>query len=101
MGTYNPVSAITDIQLALFSGFISQVGTFCVRAFLSSKPLQNTNWRWTYRVQIIWVFLELAALILVSHRQMFAIPSWLQLVPETYAPVLLQAKAQRQASLST
>ncbi|KAF7975148.1 hypothetical protein HWV62_10315 [Athelia sp. TMB] len=40
---------------------------------------QNTSWRWTYRVQIIWVFVELMAL--------------LAFVPETYAPVLLKWKA--------
>ena len=27
---------------------------------------QNLNWRWTYRLQLIWVFCELVALILVS-----------------------------------
>lgn len=26
---------------------------------------QNTYWRWTYRLQIIWVFVELALLLLV------------------------------------
>jgi len=42
---------------------------------------QNINWRWTYRVQLIWIFCELVALISV--------------VPETYAPVILKWKAQR------
>ncbi|KZP22408.1 MFS general substrate transporter [Athelia psychrophila] len=42
---------------------------------------QNVDWRWTYRVQIIWVFVELVLLLL--------------LVPETYAPVLLKWKAAR------
>ncbi|KAI5117818.1 hypothetical protein M0805_004948 [Coniferiporia weirii] len=49
----------------LFSGFINQ----------------NTDWRWTYRVQIIWVFLELIALVLFT--------------PETYAPAILKRKAQK------
>lgn len=42
---------------------------------------QNTDWRWTYRVQIIWIAVQLLALFLF--------------VPETYEPVLLKQKAQR------
>ncbi|KIM74731.1 hypothetical protein PILCRDRAFT_827934 [Piloderma croceum F 1598] len=47
----------------------------------SSFINQNINWRWTYRVQLIWIFCELVALIL--------------LVPETYTPVILKWKVQR------
>jgi len=42
---------------------------------------QNLNWRWTYRVQLIWAFAEFIALIL--------------LVPETYEPILVKRKATR------
>ncbi|TFY69956.1 hypothetical protein EVG20_g2924 [Dentipellis fragilis] len=49
----------------LFSGFINQ----------------NTSWRWTYYVLIIWSFIQFAAL-------------WL-IVPETYIPVILKKKAQK------
>ncbi|KAI0939121.1 hypothetical protein AcV5_000624 [Taiwanofungus camphoratus] len=42
---------------------------------------QNTNWRWTYRVLLIWQFCELLLLLL--------------LVPETYEPVILKRKAAR------
>ncbi|EIM86273.1 MFS general substrate transporter [Stereum hirsutum FP-91666 SS1] len=49
----------------MFSGFINQ----------------NTNWRWTYYVFLIWSFVQTIAL--------FAF------VPETYKPVILKRKAQR------
>ncbi|KAI0047960.1 MFS general substrate transporter [Auriscalpium vulgare] len=42
---------------------------------------QNTTWRWTYWVLIIWSFAQLVAILLI--------------VPETYIPVLLKWKAQR------
>jgi len=42
---------------------------------------QNTNWRWTYYVILIWTFVEIVLLLLF--------------VPETYKPVLLKRKAQR------
>ncbi|KAI0684802.1 major facilitator superfamily domain-containing protein, partial [Cytidiella melzeri] len=41
----------------------------------------NTTWRWTFRLLIIWTFIELMLLL------------WL--VPETLAPVILKHKAQR------
>ncbi|KAJ6538832.1 major facilitator superfamily domain-containing protein [Mycena vulgaris] len=42
---------------------------------------QNLNWRWTYRILLIWTFGELLAIFL--------------LVPESYAPVLLKRKAHK------
>ncbi|KAI4293656.1 MFS general substrate transporter [Schizophyllum commune Loenen D] len=42
---------------------------------------QHANWRWTFRVLIIWIFCQWVALILF--------------VPETYAPVILKKKAAR------
>ncbi|KAH8108393.1 MFS transporter [Phellopilus nigrolimitatus] len=42
---------------------------------------QHLNWRWTYRVQIIWTFFELLALI--------------AFVPETFQPAILKRKAQK------
>ncbi|KAJ6538823.1 major facilitator superfamily domain-containing protein [Mycena vulgaris] len=42
---------------------------------------QNLYWRWTYRILIIWTFVQLVAIFLF--------------VPESYAPVLLQRKARR------
>lgn len=65
MAVYTLSPFLGPILGPLFSGFINQ----------------HINWRWTYRVQLIWIFCELAALIL--------------LVPETYAPVILKWKAQR------
>ncbi|EPT01658.1 hypothetical protein FOMPIDRAFT_1036148 [Fomitopsis schrenkii] len=41
----------------------------------------NVNWRWVYRVLLIWQFTMLCLLILI--------------VPETYTPVLLKRKAAR------
>ncbi|KAF8890945.1 major facilitator superfamily domain-containing protein [Infundibulicybe gibba] len=42
---------------------------------------QNLYWRWTYRVQLIWIFGQIIALLIF--------------VPETYVPVLRQRKAHR------
>ncbi|KAI0301206.1 MFS general substrate transporter [Multifurca ochricompacta] len=42
---------------------------------------QNTTWRWTYYLFIIWSFFQLVALFLF--------------VPETYSPVILKQKARR------
>jgi len=42
---------------------------------------QNTTWRWTYYLLIIWSFLQVVALVCF--------------VPETYVPVILKQKAQR------
>ncbi|THH05837.1 hypothetical protein EW146_g9793 [Bondarzewia mesenterica] len=49
----------------LFSGFINQ----------------NVDWRWTYYVLLIWIFVQTVALVLF--------------VPETYIPVILKKKAQK------
>ncbi|KAJ7267696.1 MFS transporter [Mycena haematopus] len=49
----------------LFGGFINQ----------------NLNWRWTYRILLIWTGIEMMAIFLF--------------VPETYAPVLLKRKAAK------
>ncbi|KZT61432.1 MFS general substrate transporter [Calocera cornea HHB12733] len=42
---------------------------------------QNTNWRWTYYVILMWTVVEIALLVLF--------------VPETYRLILLKRKAQR------
>ncbi|PBK63470.1 MFS general substrate transporter [Armillaria solidipes] len=42
---------------------------------------QNTHWRWTFRVLLVWIFVQLVALFLF--------------VPETYVPVILKKKAAR------
>lgn len=42
---------------------------------------QHLNWRWTYRLLIIWIFCQWMALLVF--------------VPETYAPVILKRKAAR------
>ncbi|KAH8097023.1 MFS general substrate transporter, partial [Cristinia sonorae] len=42
---------------------------------------QNTNWKWTYRLFLIWIFAQWAAVVL--------------LVPETYHPALLKWKAAK------
>ncbi|THH29243.1 hypothetical protein EUX98_g4949 [Antrodiella citrinella] len=53
----------------LFSGFINQ----------------NSNWKWTYRIFLIWIFIEWIVIMLF--------------VPETYHPVLLKWKAAKAAIL--
>ncbi|KAL6306779.1 major facilitator superfamily domain-containing protein [Sparassis latifolia] len=42
---------------------------------------QNVYWRWTYRVLLMWQFVEIILLLL--------------LIPETYEPLLLKSKARR------
>ncbi|OBZ71923.1 putative drug/proton antiporter YHK8 [Grifola frondosa] len=42
---------------------------------------QNTSWRWTYRLLLIWEFVQVIFLFTV--------------IPETYVPVILKHKAQR------
>ncbi|KAI0829409.1 MFS general substrate transporter [Trametes gibbosa] len=43
--------------------------------------VQNTDWRWCYRILLIWQFAQTISLFLV--------------VPETYMPVILKRKAKR------
>ncbi|TCD65444.1 hypothetical protein EIP91_002657, partial [Steccherinum ochraceum] len=49
----------------LFAGFINQ----------------NANWKWTFRVMLIWIFVEWSLLCLI--------------IPETYSPVLRKRKAAK------
>ncbi|GLB45677.1 putative MFS general substrate transporter [Lyophyllum shimeji] len=65
MAVYTISPFIGPVLGPLLSGFINQ----------------NLYWRWTFRIQTIWVFFQLIALYL--------------LVPETYVPVLLRWKARR------
>ncbi|KAJ3883763.1 MFS general substrate transporter [Lentinula edodes] len=67
----NPMAVYT------LSPFIGPVAGPLIAGFIN----QNTNWRWTYRVLIIWSFIQTVAL--------FA------LVPETYVPVLRKWKAAK------
>ncbi|KAI0344703.1 MFS transporter [Trametopsis cervina] len=64
MAAYSTAPLIGPAVGPLLSGFINQ----------------NTTWRWTYRVLIIWTFVEWILLLLF--------------VPETYTPVLLKHKAK-------
>ncbi|TFK32753.1 major facilitator superfamily domain-containing protein [Crucibulum laeve] len=48
---------------------------------LSGFINQHLDWRWTYHVEVIWIFIEFIALLI--------------LVPETYVPVLTKRKAKR------
>ncbi|KAK7046011.1 hypothetical protein VNI00_007006 [Paramarasmius palmivorus] len=63
MAMYTLSPFIGPIIGPLYSGFVNQ----------------NTTWRWTFRVLLIWTFLQTIALC--------------TLVPETYVPVLRQRKA--------
>ncbi|RDB22078.1 Efflux pump atB [Hypsizygus marmoreus] len=65
MAVYTISPFIGPVLGPLLSGFINQ----------------NLYWRWTYRIQAIWIFVQLIALYV--------------LVPETYEPVLLKQKAHR------
>ncbi|KAF8193757.1 MFS general substrate transporter [Pholiota molesta] len=65
MAFYTMCPFIGPVLGPLVSGFINQ----------------NLDWRWTYRVLLIWIFVEFIALIFI--------------VPETYIPYLIKRKAQR------
>ncbi|KAJ8463171.1 hypothetical protein ONZ45_g17678 [Pleurotus djamor] len=65
------------MALYTISPFIGPVLGPLISGFLN----QNLYWRWTYRVQLIWIFSQWVALYLF--------------VPETYVPVLQKRKAQR------
>ncbi|KAH7921993.1 MFS general substrate transporter [Leucogyrophana mollusca] len=57
------------------------IGPVAGPLFAGYAPTINIDWRWTYRIQLCWVFVELLMLILF--------------VPETYVPVILKKKASR------
>ncbi|KAJ7595726.1 major facilitator superfamily domain-containing protein [Mycena floridula] len=65
MAFYTVTPFLGPILGPLISGFINQ----------------NTSWRWTYRMLLVWTFVEFLVLFMI--------------VPETYAPLLRQKKAQR------
>ncbi|KAG5730017.1 hypothetical protein E4T56_gene20192 [Termitomyces sp. T112] len=65
MAVYTISPFIGPVLGPLLSGFINQ----------------NLYWRWTFRIQTIWVFIQYIALFI--------------LVPETYTPILLRKKARR------
>lgn len=75
------------------------------RSYANRFINQNADWRWTYRVQIIWVFCELVALLVVSNMQypyssQFELTFVPQFVPETYAPVILKWKAHKYVTVA-
>ena len=37
------------------------------RVYFYSISVQSLDWRWTYRILLIWTFVELVALVLVRH----------------------------------
>ncbi|KAH8104536.1 MFS general substrate transporter [Cristinia sonorae] len=65
----------TPMALFTVSPFIGPVAGPLIAGFIT----QNTNWRWVYRVFIIWEFVQITCLILF--------------VRETYVPVILKWKA--------
>lgn len=73
------INSEVNLPMAVFtiSPFIGPVLGPLISGFIN----QNTNWRWTYRVMLIWIFVEMLCLILF--------------VPETFVPVILKKKAQK------
>ncbi|KIY50669.1 MFS general substrate transporter [Fistulina hepatica ATCC 64428] len=67
----------TPMAVYSMSPFLGPVLGPLVSGFIN----QNLYWRWTYRILIIWIFVQYVALVLF--------------VPETYVPVLLKQKAER------
>jgi len=67
----------TPMALYTLCIFIGPVVGPLISGFIN----QNVDWRWTYRVLLIWQF--------------FLVISLIFFVPETYEPVILKRKAQR------
>jgi len=67
----------SPMALYTLSPFIGPVAGPLISGFIN----QNTNWRWTYRVMLLWIFVQLFFLLLC--------------VPETFVPVILKRKAQK------
>lgn len=67
----------TPMAVYTVSPFIGPAAGPLISGFIN----QNTNWRWTYRVLVIWIFAELVFIVL--------------LVPETYVPAILKRKARK------
>ncbi|KAF7322160.1 RNA polymerase II-associated protein [Mycena kentingensis (nom. inval.)] len=67
----------TPMAVYTMSPFLGPVFGPSIASFMN----QNLDWRWTYRVSLIWMFVETLAMFLF--------------VPESYAPVLIKRKAAR------
>ncbi|KAI9001160.1 MFS general substrate transporter [Trametes punicea] len=67
----------TPMAVYTISPFIGPV----VGPLISGFIVQNTDWRWCYRVLLIWQFVQIVLLFTC--------------VPETYVPVILKRKARR------
>ncbi|KAH7924128.1 MFS general substrate transporter [Leucogyrophana mollusca] len=70
----NPMAVYT---MSPFIGPVAGPSFMVAATFIN----QNLYWRWTYRVQLCWIFVEAIMLVLF--------------VPETYVPVILKQKASR------
>ncbi|KAI0630260.1 MFS general substrate transporter [Trametes polyzona] len=67
----------TPMAVYTVSPFIGPV----IGPLMAGFVVQNTDWRWCYRVLLIWQFVQNVLLVLC--------------VPETYVPVILKRKAQK------
>ncbi|KAJ7049929.1 MFS general substrate transporter [Mycena amicta] len=67
----------TPMAVYTISPFLGPVFGPAIGGFMN----QNLDWRWTYRISLIWMFGEMIAIFLF--------------VPESYGPVLIKRKAQR------
>ncbi|KAF8920630.1 MFS general substrate transporter [Mucidula mucida] len=74
---FDNASVANPMALYTISPFIGPILGPLMSGFIN----QNIHWRWTYRIMLIWIFAQLAAIVIF--------------VPETYAPVLLKRKAAR------
>lgn len=102
MAFYTLTPFIGPVLGPLISGFINQVSSsvdLTVIITSLTQASQNLDWRWMYRVLLVWVFVEWIALLLVRltslYQSHFLTIHLHQVVPETYVPVILKHKAQR------
>lgn len=79
--------------------FVVQVRTLYQDAPVHCLLLpQNTDWRWCYRLLLIWQFVQTVLLFTVSCLLCAfsaSLTCHFQCVPETYVPVILKRKARR------
>jgi MFS family permease len=91
---FHPNQVGTPMAMYSLSPFVGPVIGPAMSGFIN----QHTTWRWTYYMLIIWSFLQWVGLCLVCGVDLASMnldKSNLQIVPETFEPLLLAREARR------
>ncbi|KAL0941841.1 major facilitator superfamily transporter [Colletotrichum truncatum] len=80
-GTVSDLFARHELQAPMLMYSLAPFIGPCIGPLIGGFINYNANWRWTYYVMIIWAFALLVAIVV--------------LVPETYHPIVLRAKARK------